>query len=368
MTSHQPQPEKTLQWQPTKATALFGLRILILLTLLIGLAEALARSPLAEALLPPSIDTTHTGFDLHWAYLENFGKAGEVDCIFLGSSVVESGLKPSVFEAAYTAQTGEELRCFTFGISALSVGGAAEVAALLVARYQPRYLIYGSSPGEYIRPTFLDFINRDWFRDQTGESNLNGWLIEQSRAYRYYLRYQRWRLPDFQTELERLATSAENIQADGYLPLTEIALDVRVSPDPQTEAGLFGFLSDYQIHPVNLAGLHGLAALHNPDSPNGTRVILLEIPVHPSYIEMFGRSAEDYRLFTETLNGVALEYKIPFWQTSPLDLIADDLWYDRNHVLDAGADLLSEWFGTQFGLAVTQGLWSDEPLSELLEP
>jgi hypothetical protein len=109
--------------------------------------------------------------------LDQFAAEGPVDCIFIGSSMVAVGIDPQVFAEAYTAQTGDPLRCFNFGQLGFTAFESAEWAEIVIRRYHPRLLIYGHSmrdynslaEGELAAPT-----NNPWELYQLGEFTIEG--------------------------------------------------------------------------------------------------------------------------------------------------------------------------------------------------
>lgn len=321
------------------------MRVLLILTFLMGSLEIAAqRSFVQNRLLTPGLNSPQPEFEIKLAYLNAFVEThGKVECIFLGSSVVWASINPTTFAETYAAETGETLTCFNFGISALSVVSASEVAEYLVKNYQPRYLFYGMTAGEFVRTEKQALLNTDWFSYQQGDFSLKGWLLDHSYAFRYYQRYQNWRFPDFRQELQVIQTLENEIWPNGFRPQSQPVLDVRTVPSRELDGAIFEFLSDYSIKPESLAGLEKLISLKNR-----TELIFLEIPTHPSYIQIFENGEVDYEIFVQTIGLFIRERGLRFWETSRLNLVPDaDGWYDRNHLTHKGAEIFSRWLGTQ---------------------
>ena len=78
---------------------------------------------------------------------------GPIDCIMLGSSMVDVGFNPESFQHAYRQATGREIHCFNFGIDASSAASAAALARILIEDYHPRFIIFGTDPRDYAIPS-----------------------------------------------------------------------------------------------------------------------------------------------------------------------------------------------------------------------
>ncbi|MCI0712629.1 MAG: hypothetical protein L0154_20910 [Chloroflexi bacterium] len=312
-----------------------------------------------------------TIFELQLYLLDQLERdAGQVDCIFLGSSIVLQGINPAVVEAAYRAQTDEEIQCFTFGITGLVGQSAGLVAPILVERYQPRLLIYGTSPREFaarmINEATLDINENSWIEYKNGNFNWQGFFIEHSAAYRYYLRYQDWLSPDFEEILNRFTNFENLLTDDGHLPNFNMLFDVNIPAVPGNvaeERPIFRRLSDFQPNERDVNGVEAIARL---EQDTATRVVILEIPTHSSFVNYFDNGLEGYNEFTVAMQDLSNRYNVPFWQPRHLNLIPDEFWTDRTHMNANGALIFSDWLGTQLGLAAEVGLLDEEIPENLL--
>ena len=78
-----------------------------------------------------------------------------IDIVFIGSSSMRNGLRPSSFEVEYKKLTGKKLRTFVFGIGSLKTYAAIEgVIPLIQSRYHPSLISLEVSPWNLI--TFND--------------------------------------------------------------------------------------------------------------------------------------------------------------------------------------------------------------------
>jgi len=91
---------------------------LILLFLIGGLGKWIARLEIFQApLTPPRMGSRHYQLGHKLALLDRLvERNGPVDCIMLGSSIVDTGFDPAAFESGYREITVRVIRCFSFGI------------------------------------------------------------------------------------------------------------------------------------------------------------------------------------------------------------------------------------------------------------
>ena len=89
----------------------------------------------------------------------------------------------------------------------------------------------------------------------------------------------------------------------------------------------------------NLAGLQQIVAL----ARQGTQVLVVEIPVHPTYIAFFGRGEQDQDLFRATVAQMAQAQNVPFLPADPSLALPNADWVNRNHLNARGAVVFSDW-------------------------
>ncbi len=129
------------------------------------------------ALTGPRIGSRHRQFEIQVARLEKLVREGEpIDCIFLGNSMVWLGVDPLVVNQSFKDKTGQEIHCFNFGVSALPASSAGQIAPMLVKKFYPKVLIYGTIARDYAFPSDAEdaYVVSDttWLRYPNGESNL----------------------------------------------------------------------------------------------------------------------------------------------------------------------------------------------------
>ena len=349
----------TLCWQRP-----FGKTItltLIVLLLLVGIAEVVARSEAFQALFrEPAMGSRHYQLGRKLARLEADIKSnGPIDCLIIGSSMVDVGFDPYAFRAGYKQANDQDIRCFNFGIDASTAASAAAIAQILIEDYQPSLLIYGTDARDYVVPAAdkdpAVILESNWIRYRLGHFSLDGWLIEHSYFYRY--RYYLYRLSRLWLEdtLRSQTHLKYEITADGFTPLTTVSAYINDPPDPQDDSFEvtynFRLFSSYEMLAENLAALEKIMS-YNGDR---TQVIITEMPVADGLFYFFGNGKDDHQRFLAQVEQLAQAHEVPFWQTDTLDMIPEDGWFDYSHVNTTGATIFSTWLGQQVGEAVNRG-------------
>ena len=91
--------------------------------------------------------------------------------------------------------------------------------------------------------------------------------------------------------------------------------------------------------------------MNNPS----TQVVIVEMPVPPSFLYYFDNGEQDYDKFVETIEGSVADTNVLFFRTSNLILFPDSGWFNYNHLNAEGAPIFSEWLGRQVGQGVLMG-------------
>ena len=324
-----------------------GLAVVILVVLVLAL-EGVVRWWGDESALPVAVGSANPTLDVKVGVLDRLAREqGGIDCIFLGSSVVNNGIDPALFTAAYAEQTGESLTCYNFGVPALTASTAGVLAEVLVERYQPRLLIYGftlralTEQASEAQRVYQDIIATPWLRWQRGQFDLRGWLTEYSAAYRSYLAYRNWMRQDF----DHLLAQYTEAPPDGYTPFQSTrAFDPAAITVPD-------YFAHFAPSEREEAGFDTLLALNG-----ATTVLVVEMPLPDFVIAAFDGGTAAHGAVIEGLGRHAAGYGVSLWSTSSLGLVPGDGWAeDGFHVNERGADVFSAWLGAQVGRAVLEG-------------
>jgi hypothetical protein len=333
---------------------------MILLGLLVGLAEMLFRTNVFESHFIATRRTgRHRQFELQLGRLDSIvAREGSINCIFLGNSMVWRGFDPEAFARGYEKRVGQGMRCFNFGVDGMPVVTAGALARILVKDYHPNLLIYGTDARDYAIPRVSEdatvLLDSPWLRYRLGQFSVQGWVQEHSYLYRYQATLSQ--VLRFQNRYLFLTASyASNKDNYGFGGDARSKLNVTLPPDQQRDAGqvqhYFALLSDYRMLPENLSGLEQLLDQKGAD----LQVLIVEMPVPPTYLDFFSRGEQDYRRFIDQVNQMARVKAVQFWPTTQLWLIPEDGWVDYSHLNTTGARIFSNWLGEQLGSAVVQG-------------
>ncbi len=341
----------------------FGQTILlaaILLIILLVLVETAARTDFVRDALPaPSIASGHKRLDIKLPLLDDLVREeGRIDCIFLGGSDVNASINPDVFSRAYEKKTGEKLICFNFGLDGFIPPAAAVMAKILVEKYHPRLLVWGFSPTSFsdeFKRTTKEIVSRNsWCRYRLGDFNLEGWLTDYSRAYRYFLRFRTWlERPGY---FEKLSIRGEKTSKYGYHTAERVNTFTRFKRDEEQESRYRNILSDFNMDNQALAALEKTLRLHSQ-----TGIVLVDIPVHPRYLTLHERGADVYRKSASYIKKRAGQYGVLFISTNRFDLIPRSGFRNISHMNTRGARIFSRWLGRQIGRAVSKGFLALPP-------
>jgi hypothetical protein len=337
---------------------------LILFGLLIGLGEAVVRTEVFQAhVIANRMGGRHRQFELQLGRLETVvARDGPIDCIFIGNSMVWHDFDPEALAQGYRRQTGQNIRCFNFGIDGLPTVNAGALAPILAGDYRPRLLIYGITARDVaLTREYQDdvpLLEMPWLRYRLGQYTVRGWFHAHCRLYRY------WETLGHLLRLEKryllltdyYASLKSNYGFEGHEGVSPSA---EIVPDPDSQdrqiQGYFELLSEYEILPENLSGLEQVMAQNG----GGLQVLIVEMPIPPPYLHFFGNGQQDYQRFVDRVEALAESRAIPFWHTTQLDLIPADGWHDYVYLNTKGARIFSGWLGEQVGRAVVQGELED---------
>jgi hypothetical protein len=335
---------------------------LILLFLIGGIGEWIARLEIFQVHLTPSkMGSRHYQLGHKLALLDaEVKKNGPIDCIMVGSSMVDVGFDPNVFQKGYQEIAGRDIRCFNFGIDSSSVASSAALVKILIEDYHPRLLIFGTDPRDYaipgIEPGPAVILDTSWVKYRLGSFSLEGWLLDHSYLFRYRQHLSRLMRFNFEGTLWSATQLDLPILPNGYTPLSTISTYINEPPDPldtSYEVTYYkNIYSSYHVLDENLAAMEAIMDYNGLE----TEVIIVEMPVSDGLYYFFGNGEADYDRFVARVSELASLHQIPFWRTEPQDSIPDDGWSDYSHLNTRGAEILSAWLGSQVGEAEANGI------------
>lgn len=341
-----------IEW-PIGTTLLVGL---VLLTALWSVGEVLLRLDFFESIIPaPSVATRHRKFEVtlgkYWNSLKN---REDLDCLILGNSMAQSGINPEAFSDGYQNVIGRPIECFTFGVDGLAPEFGVTMARILFSYNQPRLLIYGFDTGSLDKGAGTAAKNRllesPWIQYKLGTWNIEGWLIEHSDVYRRLLVFRNWTEPDFSEDIRSGYVWQRRMYPNGFWPAKGGTELIFIDPDPELEEKFFSRLEGFRLSSSQLSGLSDLAQL-----PSETQVVVVELPVHPTFVQFYENGIEDYERALSAAREVLDHEGVLFLTTTERNLIPDTGWKNRNHMNPLGADAFSSWLGEEIARRVKEG-------------
>jgi lysophospholipase L1-like esterase len=335
----------SLQITPPFGGVLLHAVLLMVVVWLCG--EGIIRLGVMSNLWPePLMGTANAELDIKIQALDQIVRNRPVDCIFLGSSQMDTAINPALFTEEYNNLTGQTLNCYNFSLGTLTAGPAGKIAAILVYRYHPKVLVAGLSArdfsrdfGELARPLTAD----PWVREKLADPNPGGWLTENSLFYRYLGQVRNALNPDYQQFRLRLL---RELAPDGFLQYggNDLTIDT-------TE-----FIPKFKLNADDLSGLDEVMAMKD----QGVKVILLEVPVYPDFLPHYveGDSVKYFTEFREAVQKRVDVYGVPFVysQEDIGTFISGSRWNDVKHLNIKGAEIFSRWFAKRAADIIPAGM------------
>lgn len=262
--------------------------------------------------------------------------------------MIAYGINPEIIGKSYQQQTGKSLGCYNFGVTGATTGDLALLAEVVVKRYRPDVLIVGTSARDFSITAETEGIDVDipWAHYQLGEFSLEGWLTDWSVAFRYYQTYRLWTATDFASRIERLRTINAKLTRFGFFPRAEIR-DVSMPPDPAQDG--IGHVTGREVrkYVITNRNRHGFEKIMTMGSDYKPEIIVLEMPLPPSYMAFFDHPQEDYASYIRMAEKETLMFHAAFIRAPSPDLFPDDSWFDYAHLNKKGANIYSDWLGNQ---------------------
>lgn len=340
----------------------FGLKTLVLalpiLLILFLFLEGFLRLDVVHNRLESSrLGSRHSQLGEKLRLMEDLiAREGKLDCVVLGSSVVDNGFYPPAFSDGYLRETDQEITCFNFGIDAIPGSTAGVLAEIIIEDYQPDILIYGLDGRDFaVERDAQDtkvVLDSPWVRYRSGQFNLEGWLYEYSYVKRYSIQLKQLLVFDYESAFWK---PKEGLTSLGYNALYEIDLNVQTPPKTGDDSFQVVYLSDllanFDVPQENLEGLARLLKLDGDD----VQVIVVMMPVADGYYSFYGNGRSDYDTFVNQIEEMVTTEGVPFLRPLSVNQIPEDGWFDYMHVNAKGAEVFSNWLGAEVG-AVTESM------------
>ena len=276
--------------------ASFRVFLLFCIVFFVGLLiilEGGARLPILQKFSPfRSVDNSDYQFEIKWFRLQDYVKEnGGVDILFVGSSLVNTGIDPSVVEKTYASLTGAVPRMFNFGVEGMTIAPTSALVQILISHYHPVLIVCVTEMRDYIagngRAYETNLMVDPWFSYQRGQFTFSGWLLDKSAALQHYLPYRDWMRAGFPDLISNYIKRYQNTASDGYEADLMIGTNIDVPPDPANpeDAKYLIYNGNYQIDPFRIEDLQKIITF---SQSQGTKVLVIEMPVHPTAYAYFG--------------------------------------------------------------------------------
>lgn len=316
-----------------------GAKTLRLVLLVAGamllVAEAAFR--LIGPLLPPEIPSPA---DIKRAQMESIRRAGGVDVVFAGSSMVFLGIDPQAFQE----ETG--FRAYNAGLhgSTLQVT-EAWLRDEVLPRLTPRFVILGISSPD-LNANFESPNAHLLLQECCPESGVAGGAEAWVARYSYLFRY-RSRLNSHRA-IGRLLDAAQGVEAQG----TEVdalgAGSIQRSGYELREDHVKGLKEHVlQNFSITNASVERLQDVVEATSSTGADVLLLKMPVTDDFIDLHPEP-RDYGSFETLFEDLGSRFQIPAVDVSNGFRSRHRLFHDSNHLNTSGrrefTRRFSEWF------------------------
>ena len=318
--------------------------VIVFLFLLVGL-ELLCRWPKFNHFFPErSVGSYHSQFEVKWFKLEDYVKEnGGVDVILIGNSMVNTGIDTDILSSRYEELTGQKLRIFNFGVEGLTVAPVSKIAGLLEQKYHPGTIIVYTEMRDYSAKNGLtvenQFMSNDWIKYKEGENNLAGKLIDSSALLQHLLPLRNWSRNDFIDTYFMTLRRTKETTLSGYEADHSTGEDIQKVPDPNdpAEKSNFELFSNFSMDSGRIQDLLSIIGFQQ----SGTKVLVTEFPVYPTYYAYFG-SDQVVEQYHQQIQQVVENAGSTFIPAVDYSLIPLEDRMDNHHLNFKGAPLYSE--------------------------
>jgi hypothetical protein len=330
--------------------ATLWLALLFLFIIAAG-AEIFFRSDFAVRHLPaPSYGIGHQNIDLKFAQMVELRRQGSLpECVLIGSSMIDTSINPDIFTQAFEENSGQEIGCYNFGIGGFNLPSAAKLVGSVVGMFDPEMIVLGISIYDLyegiVRLSWeqseVRFSQNAWLRYRLGEFSFEGWLTENSYAYRHFLRARQWmEWPEFSSRVAIKERSSEkgfnNFRGKKTFHLNR-----------KKERLIRKKLKGFEVSPERIGALKEIAV-----AAGHRAVVFVEMPGYPAMKNYFPGGPRDYREAAEVVAAKARESGTHFIGLGEGELSGDELWRDYYHLNAEGARVFSSTLGERTGRAL----------------
>lgn len=346
----------------------FPLTVGFLMGLLI-LSEIIFRAqPVMEIIPFQAYGTNHIQFEFQIARLKSFIETyGEPNCFILGTSQSLRDIDPLEFNDAYGRMTGKETLCYNFSVVGVNLSTTKYFATILMEEFHPELVILGTSFLDFTeaRQNRLDlrFEQNAWIDYLLGTPSLKGWLIDHSNAYRalMLLSYGAPSGMNFEGIQKEARKWDHQLTEYGY----GYSDTVENLSEPLKPGFIRNFVAKFGDYTVSEWNMNSYASILDLGQREGVKVVVVEMPHHPSLLDLRDESGESHPEVEDLKNfvskvriqtiDIAEKRGTPFISTGGLEFFPDNGWHDRYHLNHIGSKLFSLWLAEKLAQPATDG-------------
>jgi hypothetical protein len=323
---------------PIGKTILFALLIFLILPIAIeGLLKVI---PIPEYILVPTYnrEIMYPEMDIKLSRLSSIEIKKKINCFLLGNSMVDFGLNPTILNSQPILRGNRYPVCFNMAQEFMMPETTSEFANILNKRSKPSLFILGVSPIDFVGGENITrkYVTSPWFKYQKGIESTEGWWIENSATYRYWLSFLKHQNPEFGNKIANM-----NLLIDPY------GFQIRENDHILINVQKKVRLPDFAIREPDLSAFIRFLELNSTE----TQIIVVEMPVHPDFLQYYIPGGEEgyEEHFIQPIKMILDQKRIPFIRSQPqiASIISSDGWVDYGHFNEEGADQFSGWLVTE---------------------
>lgn len=280
----------------------------------------------------PSMDSTFPELDVKF---QRFWKSEGINCLFLGSSMVDTGLEPRFFEERINKKLGTNYKCFNFGFSSSMVEVSGSIGNTIQNTTDIDLVLWGISPID-MDPNFKQtrpIANMPAFSYYNGNPTIVGWL------------YTHFSLPWIIGSLPHLQNDSYIEQLDYYNGVLDDRGVRRLTSIGKMKTGEQPFfLKNYHLFDNDIITLKRTI---KEFKKNDTKIIFIEMPVHSSLFPYLLENGEKgyYEEFLEPIKDLFTNQDVPFIDSGSFatDIALDSHWANNYHLNIFGGEKFTEY-------------------------
>jgi hypothetical protein len=340
------------------ARCMSGILFTIILLLII---ELIARSTFIQSRVPvQAYGSNHIQFDFQIEYLKRYAiRYGSPECFIIGNSMTLRGINPQLLDAEIERLTGKKMMCYNFSVMGSTLAAVSTFTQILNEKYQPKLIILGTNFLDYTnkREQTNDsrFIENSWVQYQLGYFTLDGWLVDNSYAYRIiklisYGAHQGFNYKQINNDIDEWR---DLLSESGYGYSYEVTA-VEKQPNKIEIKNVLKEFGDFSLSSRNFSALENIIDLAKK---HAIQLVIIEMPYHPSLVEMIDEKGKPLPekvkvdAFLQKVNKKLVllqkENNFLYLQFRDISLFGNGSWHDRYHLNYKGGEIFSTWLADQ---------------------